>query len=144
MREIRVKWEQTMRILIVDDSPSTLMLLKNITERLDDVTVDACSRPVAALEMLRSAAYDLILVDYVMPEMNGSEVIRAIRQLDQYRGVPIVMVTSEGDRQIRLDAISAGAADFLNKPVDPIELRARLTNLLALRRAQLDLANHAH
>ena len=54
------------------------------------------------------------------------------------------MVTSEGDRQIRLDAISAGAADFLNKPVDPIELRARLTNLLALRRAQLDLANHAH
>ena len=133
-----------MRILIVDDSPSTLMLLKSIAERLDDVSVDACSRPLAALDMLHTAAYDLILVDYVMPQMNGSELIRAIRQLEDYRGVPIVMVTSEADRQVRLDAISAGAADFLNKPVDPVEFRARLTNLLALRRAQLDLANHAH
>jgi putative two-component system response regulator len=133
-----------MKILIVDDSSTNLMLLRAITERLDDVEIASCSEPLVALDMLRDGTYDLILVDYVMPQMNGNEMIRAIRLLENYRGVPVVMITGEGNRQVRLEAISAGATDFLNKPVDPIELRARLTNLLALRRAQLDLENHTH
>ncbi len=132
-----------MRVLIVDDNATNLMLLKIIAQRVEGVSVEGCGTPLRALEMLRAGAYDLILVDYVMPEMNGSDLIRAIRSIEHYAVVPIVMITGENDRQVRLDAISAGATDFLNKPVDPIELRARLGNLLALRRAQRDLANHA-
>lgn len=132
-----------MRVLIVDDNATNLMLLKIIAQKVDGVAVEGCECPIKALELLRASHYDLILVDYVMPEMNGSDLIRAIRSIKDYAAVPIVMITGESDRQVRLDAISAGATDFLNKPVDPIELRARLGNLLALRQAQLDLANHA-
>jgi putative two-component system response regulator len=135
--------EEHMRILIVDDNATNLMLLKIIAQRVEGVSVEGCECPVRALEMLQAADYDLILVDYVMPKMNGSDLIRAVRSIENYQVVPIVMITGENDRQVRLDAISAGATDFLNKPVDPIELRARLGNLLALRRAQRDLANHA-
>lgn len=132
-----------MRLLIIDDNATNLMLLTIIAQRLEGVRVEGCQTPLRALELLRGGAYDLVLVDYAMPEMNGNELITAIRRLDNYQVVPIVMITGENDRQIRLDAIRAGATDFLNKPVDPIELRARLSNLLALRRAQRDLANHA-
>ena len=135
--------EEDMRLLIIDDNTTNLMLLKMIAQRLEGVSVEGCQSPLRALEILRDSAYDLILVDYVMPEMNGNDLITAIRKLDNYRVVPIVMITGENDRQVRIDAISAGATDFLNKPVDPIELRARLSNLLALRRAQRNLANHA-
>lgn len=132
-----------MRILIVDDNATNLMLLKMIAQKVGGVTVEGCDCPIRALEMLRAQAFDLILVDYVMPGMNGHDLIRMIRMIETYQVVPIVMITGEADRQVRLDAISAGATDFLNKPVDPVELRARLSNLLALRRAQRDLANHA-
>ena len=132
-----------MRILIVDDNATNLMLLKIIAQRIDGVSVDGCDCPLRAIDMLRARPYDLILVDYVMPKMNGNDLISAIRMLENYEVVPIVMITGENVRQVRIEAISAGATDFLSKPVDPVELRARLSNLLALRRAQRDLANHA-
>ena len=71
-----------------------------------------------------------------MPEMNGVDVVRHLRRLDTYRTIPIVMLTSEGDRQIRMNALSAGVNDFLNKPFDPFELRVRISNMLALRTSQ--------
>jgi putative two-component system response regulator len=71
------------------------------------------------------------------------EVTRALRATEAYRLVPIVMVTSDVHRSVRLDAIAGGATDFVNKPFDPIELQARARNLLTLRKAQLELADRA-
>jgi putative two-component system response regulator len=75
--------------------------------------------------------------------MNGIEMIHALRKLPNYDHVPVIMITAEHDRELRIAAINAGATDFLNKPFDPQELRVRARNLLSLREAQLALADRA-
>lgn len=78
-----------------------------------------------------------------MPDMDGIEFTTALRRLDNYRNVPIIMVTSDMGRDTKIEAIRAGATDFLNKPFDPTELQVRVLNLLALRGAQVELADRA-
>ncbi|SFV38253.1 putative two-component system response regulator [Devosia crocina] len=106
--------------------------------------VELCLHPLEALDLCAARQYDLVLVDHVMPEMDGIEFTQALRLRPAYRSVPMIMVTSDIDKAVRIEAIRAGANDFLTKPFDPIELQARVTNLLALRRAQVELANHAN
>ncbi|HEY8564015.1 MAG TPA: HD domain-containing phosphohydrolase [Beijerinckiaceae bacterium] len=81
--------------------------------------------------------------DYEMPEMNGVAFIRAARQLPAGAHLPIIMVTSMDQRALRREALDAGATDFLNKPFDAAEIKARVTNLLALSRARQAEANRA-
>ena len=127
-----------MQVLIVDDSRSSLALLGSIVREIVGDTVDLCLDPVEALRLCAERQYDLILVDHIMPGMDGIEFTQALRQRDAYRSVPMVMVTSDIDKAIRIESIRAGANDFLTKPFDPIELQARVNNLLALRRAQVE------
>jgi putative two-component system response regulator len=99
--------------------------------------------PLEALKLSEATQFDLVLVDHVMPGMDGVEVTRRLRGREAYRLVPIIMVSSDRDQQLRLEAIGAGATDFVNKPFDRTELQARVRNLLALRRAQIELADRA-
>lgn len=96
-----------------------------------------------ALEKLETLVPDLALVDYEMPEMNGIEVIKAIRANPATAAVPVIMVTSTTDNQVKLAAIEAGATEFLHKPFDETELRIRVQNLLNIRSAQIALADQA-
>jgi len=82
---------------------------------------------------------DLVLIDYMMPEMNGIELATRLRALPGYEHVPIMMVTAHDDRKVRYDALDAGVTDFLIKPVDARECMARCRNLLTLRRQHLAL-----
>ncbi|MBK8082814.1 MAG: response regulator [Devosia sp.] len=132
-----------MRILIVEDNRTNLMVLKGIVERMAGTSVAAFLDPLEALAATGAEIFDLVLVDFTMPRMDGRTFIERLRVQPDYRHVPVVMITGESDRQVRLDAITAGATDFLNKPIDPIELKARITNLLNLRQSQLDLADRA-
>lgn len=132
-----------MRIAIVDDSRSSLAMLAHILRGLPDIEVTTYLSPVEALAAAGETQYDLLLIDHVMPHMSGIELSWHLRQLPGYRAVPIIMVTSDNDRLLRVEAFNAGVTDFINKPFDRIELVARVRNLLALRRAQLDLADRA-
>lgn len=132
-----------MRMMIVEDNRTNLMVLKGILQKFPDSEVEAYLDPLEAIERAESEFFDLILVDYLMPGLDGRGFITRLRALERYRNIPIVMITADGNRQTRIDSITAGATDFLNKPVDPLELRARIGNLLNLRRAQRDLADHA-
>jgi putative two-component system response regulator len=105
--------------------------------------IDTCQHPLEAVKRTETVQYDLVLVDHIMPEMDGVEVTAALRAKESYRLVPIVMVTSDMDKTIRLEAFRAGATDFVHKPFDPTELQARVVNLLALRQAQVELADRA-
>src|SRR5690606_25228904 len=87
-----------------------------------------------------SEQFDMILVDYVMPDMNGVQFIQAVRAIPGYALVPIVMITASDQRQVKMDAITSGANDFVSNPLDPLELKARLRNLAALRQHQIDSA----
>ncbi|MBN9308522.1 HD domain-containing phosphohydrolase [Devosia sp.] len=128
---------------MIDDSRSSLAFLRHVVGALDDIEIVTCLRPSLGLAAAAMTQFDLVLVDHVMPEMDGVEVTRRLRAEEPYRLVPIVMVTSDNSPALRVRAIAAGATDFVNKPFDTTELQARVTNLLALRQAQIELADRA-
>ena len=132
-----------MRILIVDDSRSSLAFLKHVVGQLGWKDIECLLNPIEALRRAQEVQFDLVLVDNIMPEIDGVELTRRLRARNDYRLVPIIMVTSMDDPQLRVTAIAAGATDFVHKPFDVIELQARVRNLLALRQAQTELADQA-
>lgn len=132
-----------MRVLVVDDSSINLTVLKGVIGRIAACDVDGFADPLLALAACRAQVFDAVVVDYKMPGIDGISFVRELRADPRFQHVPIIMITADGDRALRLRAVEAGATDFLNKPVDPQELRVRVTNLLALRRAQVALADRA-
>jgi len=133
-----------MRVLIVDDSRSSLAMIASIVRDAVSAQIDTCQHPLEAIRRTEIQQYDLVLVDHIMPEMDGVQFTVALRAKERYRLVPIIMVTSDMDRNTRLEAFRAGATDFVHKPFDPTELQARVVNLLALRQAQVELADRAN
>jgi two-component system response regulator RpfG len=130
------------RILIIDDQSTSRQVLEELLSSLDkEIVTESFADPLTALAWARTNPPDLVLTDYKMPHMNGVEFTRRLRAL--YLDVPLVMVTSMEDREIRYQALAAGATDFLTKPVDHIECRARCHNLLTLRRQQLIIQDRA-
>lgn len=132
-----------MRILVVEDSAINLTVLTGIIARIPGTSVVGKADPRAALDLCRGEIFDIVLVDYTMPGINGVDFIRALRADPRSQHVPIVMITADSNRAVRLEAVEAGATDFLQKPVDPHELQVRVGNLMTLRQAQLDLADRA-
>jgi putative two-component system response regulator len=131
------------RILIVDDSRSSLAFLRQVVGQLGFTEVECILHPIDALRRAEQVQFDVVLVDNIMPGMDGVELTRRLRARDDYRLVPIIMVTSVDDPQLRVSAVAAGATDFIQKPFDVTELQARVRNLLALRQAQCELADRA-
>ena len=118
-------------ILIIDDQLTSRQILQQLVGSIEENTsVEAFANPLQALQWTSRNAVDLILVDYKMPEMNGVEFIQRFRTHPSTSHVPVIMVTSIEDRAIRYEALEAGATDFLMKPVDHHECRARCHNLL--------------
>lgn len=132
-----------MRLLIVDDSRSSLALIGSIVRTTLADEPELCLSPLDALDKCGNQQFDLIIVDHIMPEMDGIAFTAALRARPAYRTVPIIMITSDMDKNVRIEAIRAGATDFLHKPFDATELQARVANLLALREAQVELADRA-
>jgi two-component system response regulator RpfG len=126
--------------MIVDDQSTSRAILEELVRGIDvRVSVDGFARPIDAVLWATRSVADLILVDYLMPDMDGIEFVRRIRALPGYEAVPIIMVTVNEDRQVRYAALDAGVTDFLTKPIDARECLARCRNLLTLRRQQLAL-----
>ncbi len=132
-----------MQILLVDDNPTNLMLLQAILRKLSDCRVTTKISATEALVWLDSNVPDLILTDYMMPEMDGLEFIQHIRRRGNLAEVPVVVVTTADLKEVRHKALELGAIDFLTKPVDSNELLARSRNLLNLRKSRLMLQDRA-
>jgi len=127
-------------VVIVDDQSTGRAILEEIVRSLDANTyVEAFANPIDAVRWAQSHPADLVLVDYQMPEIDGIEFVRRLRNLPDYAHVPMVMVTVHDDRKVRYAALDAGITDFLTKPIDTRECLARCRNLLTLRRQQLAL-----
>jgi len=131
------------RLLIVDDNATNLILFRHLLQKLDGAEVQSFSDSVAALDWCSANEPDLILLDYMMPVMDGLEFIRRLRRMPDRADVPVVMVTADTESDVRHQALELGAQDFLTKPVDKVELIARVRNLLALRKSLRQLANRA-
>lgn len=124
-------------VMIVDDRPTARSLLMGLARSIErGLHVECFADPQAALDRAIEQTPDLVISDYRMPGMDGIEFIRRLRSVPRLHEIPVVVVTVVEDRQIRYQALESGATDFLTRPIDPQECRARCRNLLALRRAQ--------
>jgi putative two-component system response regulator len=134
-----------MFVLVLDDTPLNNLLMAEAIRTIPDCTVRDFTRPADALAFVEAQAdaIGVAISDYDMPGMNGVAFIRAARAIPSFKHVPVVMVTSSDQRSLRREALEAGATDFLAKPFDPLEIRARISNLLALNRARLDQRERA-
>jgi two-component system response regulator RpfG len=118
-------------ILIIDDQLTSRHILQQLVSTIgENTTVKAFANPLEALQWTSGNPTDLVLVDYKMPELNGIEFIKRFRSHTSSSHGPVIMVTSIEDRSVRYEALEAGATDFLMKPVDHHECRARCNNLL--------------
>jgi two-component system response regulator RpfG len=131
-------------VVIVDDQSTGRRILERVICSIDpELQVETYSDPFKALSRIRSCAPDLIVTDYKMPAMDGIALIRHVRSLPACADIPIIVVTVVEDVRIRYAALDAGATDFLSRPIDQYECRARCRNLLTLRRQQQIIRNRA-
>ena len=123
------------KVIIIDDQSTSRIILEELVRGIDDdLAVETFASPLTALEWAQSNRPDLILTDYKMPDMNGVELTRELRQLPSCMDVPIVVITVVDETAVRYQALESGATDVLIKPVDHHECRARCRNLLTLRK----------
>jgi two-component system response regulator RpfG len=123
----------TTNIVIIDDQMTSRQILVQLVKRLEKgVNIRAFANAREALDWTARNPVDLVLTDYKMPEMNGIEFIREFRRDPGCENIPIIMITAIEDRSVRYDALEVGATDFLMKPVDHHECRARCRNLLTI------------
>jgi adenylate cyclase len=133
--------QEQARVLVVDDQPTNIKLLDaTLSPRGYDVR--SAGTGEEALAMLAEGGIDLVLLDIVMPGIDGYEVCRRIRQDPATAFLPVVMVTASGDQQ-KIKALEAGADDFLTKPVDRAELLARVASLSRIKRYHDTIARQA-
>ncbi|MFT5588802.1 MAG: two-component system response regulator RpfG [Bradyrhizobium sp.] len=131
-------------VVVLDDQSTGRLILAEVIKGIDRrIHIVMFSDPVEAIDYVRKNPVDLVLTDFKMPVLDGVETIRQLRLLYTYEQLPIVMTTVVSDREVRHSAFEAGATDFLIRPVDPIECRARCQNLLNLRQQYLIISNHA-
>ena len=118
-------------ILCVDDTPTNLMLLNKLLA--EHYQVRLVNSGHKALEFFRQQTADLVLLDVMMPEMDGYEVCRRLREQPSTRNLPILFITAKNTAEDEQDALSAGANDFITKPINPKVLLARIANHLKLK-----------
>jgi two-component system cell cycle response regulator len=123
------------RILVVDDDPSNVRLIQETLHDLDFI-IETAADGVQALEKVRQATPDLLILDVMMPRMNGLEVCRIVKSMATDSFIPIILVTVQGDIDSKVTGLKLGADDYLAKPYNPLELRARVLSMLRIKSLQ--------
>jgi putative two-component system response regulator len=130
-----------MKIAIIDDTQLNVTLLQHLVRKMPDCEAEGFTDPVVALDWCIGNEPDLVVVDYMMPVLNGVELTELFRA--RYPDIPVLMVTANHETELRHLALQKGVTDFLNKPLDNIEFLARAKNMLALRESHKRLADRA-
>jgi two-component system, sensor histidine kinase and response regulator len=128
-------------ILVVDDQPINVQLLKRKLER-EGIRIIAAYNGLEALETVRKQKPDLILLDVMMPDMDGIEVCQRLQANEETRGIPIIFITARTAKESKLEGLSVGAVDYITKPIDLDETLARVQTQLrfvAINRQLIDL-----
>ena len=126
------------KVVVIDDVEENLELISGVLDR-DGYDVVGARDGVSGLDLVLHEQPDLVLTDVVMPGMNGFELCRRLKDDRETRLIPVVLVTGLAERADRIEGINAGADDFLTKPFDAHELKARVRSLVRLKRFTDDL-----
>jgi signal transduction histidine kinase len=123
-----------MKILVVDDSPTNLAVVKKHLEDICEFSeIILCSEPKNARRIIDEKNIDILLLDVVMPEVSGFSILSDLRSDSRYNDMPIIMFTTLSDDESFAKCFELGASDYVNKPIHPIEFRARLKAAVASR-----------
>jgi DNA-binding response OmpR family regulator len=128
--------EKQTTILVVDDNEMNRDVLSRRLERQGYRIVTA-EDGITALEAVQSEAFDLILLDIMMPHMNGYEVLKALKRDPVHRSIPVIIISAMDDLESVVKCIELGADDYLFKPFNPVLLRARINASLSRRSSAL-------
>jgi putative two-component system response regulator len=128
-----------MKILVVDDDPTNVALLEGLLGDNGYSRVASVTDSRVAVETCKSFQPDLILLDLMMPGVDGFAVLEALREHRSETFLPVLILTVDVNEQTKLRALSAGATDFLLKPFEQIEALLRIANLLEIRRLHLQM-----
>jgi two-component system cell cycle response regulator len=121
------------RVLLAEDS-TTVGITVQALMAADGVAVTVVKDGREALALAMELAFDLVMLDVLMPELDGIEVCKALRQNPRYQHVPIVMLTSLDSQEEANKGFESGATDYITKPFAPSMLRARVRSWLAIRK----------
>lgn len=136
--------KKTKNILIIDDQTTGRTILQKVIQQIaDNLDVFAFGNPNEALDWIDEHEPDLIITDYRMPEMNGVDFIRAARKKPHCENVPIMMITVVSEKEVRYEALDAGATAFLTRPIDQVECRTSCRNLLKMHEQHLIIQDRA-
>ncbi|HTB80580.1 MAG TPA: response regulator [Opitutaceae bacterium] len=129
------------KILVVDDQPINVQLLKRKLER-ESIQVATAYTGQEALDIVKNEKPDLILLDVMMPDMDGIEVCQRLQENDDTRSIPVIFITARSSKEGKLEGLGVGAVDYITKPIDLDETLARVQTQLrfvAVNREMLDL-----
>ena len=145
MRSIPSKKILTMtyQVVIVDDAEINLVLFQALVKRMGNSQSITFSDALQGLQWAKENDFDLLIVDYMMPGLDGIAFIEQLRAMPDKVDLPILMITANDQKQIRYRALDVGATDFLTKPVDKVEFMARANNMLQLGASRKVLAGRA-
>jgi serine phosphatase RsbU (regulator of sigma subunit) len=129
------------KILVVDDKEANVQLIEGMLRVAGYTSVASTTDPNEVCELYRQNRYSLILLDLQMPGMDGFQVMQGLKEIEGDDYLPILVITAQPDHKLR--ALEAGAKDFVSKPFDLAELRARVHNILEVRLLHLRAKNHS-
>lgn len=132
-----------MQVVIIDDAEVNLVLLHHLVGLLKGCATQLFADPIAGLRHCQTSIPDMVIVDYMMPNLDGVELIRRFRATPGCADIPVLMITANDQTAVRHQALEHGASDFLSKPIDKTEFLARARNMLALRTSQKRLEDRA-
>ena len=130
----------TAKILVVDDKTANVELMKGMLRVAGYTSVHSTTDPNEVCGLHRENRYDLILLDLQMPGMDGFQVMEGLKETETDGYLPVLVITAQPNHKLR--ALEAGAKDFVSKPFDMAELRARVRNILEVRLLHLEARNH--
>jgi class 3 adenylate cyclase len=130
--------DKPLRIVVVDDNPRNVKLVRSILKTTGYETIPAYSGR-EALDLVAEDPPDLVILDVLMPEMDGFQVARELRANAESRAIPILMLTALRDMEDKVKGLDAGADDFLTKPFNSVELIARTRSLLRIKQLHNEL-----
>src|SRR3984893_653465 len=129
------------RILVVDDKEPNVLLIEGMLRIAGYTSIESTTDSYKVCELHRKNRYDLILLDLQMPGMDGFQVMEGLKEIEAAGYLPVLVITAQPDHRLR--ALEAGAKDFVSKPFDLAELRARVHNILEVRLLHLEAKNYS-
>ncbi len=117
------------KILVVDDMSTMRRIVKSILNQLGFTNIEEAENGKQALAKLKAEKFDFVVTDWNMPEMDGLELVKAIRSDEELKNIPVLMVTAEGKKESVIEALKAGVNNYIVKPFTPEVLKEKIEKI---------------